>query len=80
MLGSFDVSGVRDGAEVIITLKTDVDRYDSIAKRWPEIIVLVGSEAQIVYFLTHGMYEAGCMDIVVPADPESKIILDRLRG
>ena len=47
-----------------ITLKADIDRYGSIAERWPPTITVQDcSEKQLEYFLTHGLYEAGCTDL-----------------
>ena len=37
-----------------ITLKADVERYGSIAERWPPTIIIEGTDEQIEHFLTHG--------------------------
>lgn len=55
-----------------IHLTPDVDRYGTIAKRWPEKISITGSLEQIAHFLLHGVYEAGCTDLLIPCDEESE--------
>lgn len=63
---------------MIVTIRADVDRYGSIAERWPEMIVLNGSTEQIKHFMKYAMYEAGCTDLFLPGDKESETILGRL--
>lgn len=47
-----------------IKLHADVNRYGSIAERWPPIIILQdATQEQVDYFLTNGCYEAGCDDL-----------------
>ena len=47
-----------------VVLKADVERYGSIAKRWPPTIVLPDcTPEQLEYFMRNGLFEAGCDDL-----------------
>ena len=55
-----------------ITLKADVERYGSIAERWPPTIIIEGTDEQIEHFLTHGCYEAGCDELFMGVEATAK--------
>ena len=54
--------------EKTVTLEADIQRYGEIARRWPQKIVITGTPKQIEYFLTNGVYEAGCDDLFVDVE------------
>lgn len=41
--------------------------------RWPSQISITGDMEQIAHFLIHGIYEAGCDDLLIPSDEESEV-------
>lgn len=53
-------------------LTADTERYGEIADRWPAKITIEGTSEQLAHFLVHGVYEAGCEDLLVPEGEESE--------
>lgn len=51
--------------EITRTFHTAVDRYGSIASRWPSKMVVTGTAEQIRKFEDDACYEAGCEDLLI---------------